>query len=394
MRVTVTRPHAPRLTATLREKESVTPLELFFDLVFVLALTQCTALMAKEPTWEGLAKAMLILAVLWWSWGGYAWLTSLVDPEEGIVRIAMFGAMAAFLVAALCVPQAFDETALLFAIAYAGVRAAHIVLFAIGSRGDANLRASVISLAVSTAIGVGLLVGASFADGLTQGAIWAVAILLDYGGPAFFGVEGWRMVPSHFAERFGLIVIIALGESIVAIGVGSDSEVNAGIVAGAVLGVVVCGALWWLYFDVVALVAERRLSKAAPGRERNAIGRDSYGYLHLPMVAGIVLLALGFKKTLGHVGEALEIVPATAMLGGTALYLLAHVAFRLRNVHRFSLQRLLCAIALVALIPAALELPALATLGILAALLVVLIVYESVRFAELRDRMRHQVAEG
>ena len=114
------------------------------------------------------------------------------------------------------------------------------------------------------------------------------------------------MVPSHFAERFGLIVIIALGESIVAIGVGSDSEVDAGIVAGAVLGVVVCGALWWLYFDVVALVAERRLSKAAPGRERNAIGRDSYGYLHLPMVAGIVLLALGFKKTLGHVGEALE----------------------------------------------------------------------------------------
>jgi low temperature requirement protein LtrA len=390
---TVARPHAPRLTATLRERESVTPLELFFDLVFVLALTQCTALMAKEPTWEGLAKAMLILAVLWWSWGGYAWLTSLVDPEEGIVRIAMFGAMAAFLVAALCVPKAFDDDALLFALAYAGVRAAHIVLFAIGSRGDANLRASVTSLAVSTAVGVGLLVAASFADGLAQGAIWGVAILLDYGGPYFFGVEGWRMVPSHFAERFGLIVIIALGESIVAIGVGAESEVDAGVVVGAVLGVVVCGALWWLYFDVVALVAERRLSKAAPGRERNSIGRDSYGYLHLPMVAGIVLLALGFKKTLGHVGDALEIVPATALLGGTALYLVAHVAFRLRNVHRFSLQRLLCAIALVALIPAALELPALATLGILAALLVALIAYESVRFAELRDRMRHQVAE-
>ena len=391
MRVTVTRPRAPRLTATLREKESVTPLELFFDLVFVLALTQCTALMAKEPTWEGLAKAMLILAVLWWSWGGYAWLTSLVDPEEGIVRIAMFGAMAAFLVAALCVPEAFDETALLFAVAYAGVRAAHIVLFAIGSRGDANLRASVTSLAVSTAIGVGLLVGASFADGLTQGAIWAVAILLDYGGPAFFGVEGWKMVPSHFAERFGLIVIIALGESIVAIGVGSDSEVNAGIVAGAVLGVVVCGALWWLYFDVVALVAERRLSKAAPGRERNSIGRDSYGYLHLPMVAGIVLLALGFKKTLGHVGEALELVPATAMLGGIAMYLIAHVAFRLRNVHTLSVQRLVCAAALLVLIPAAIELPAVATLATVDALLAGLIVYETRHFAELRDRLRRQL---
>jgi low temperature requirement protein LtrA len=394
VRVTATRPHAPRLTATLREKESVTPLELFFDLVFVLALTQCTALMAKEPTWQGLAKAMLVLAVLWWSWGGYAWLTSLVDPEEGIVRIAMFGAMAAFLVAALCVPEAFDDSALLFALAYAGVRAAHIVLFAIGSRDDANLRASVTALAVSTAVGVGLLVAASFADGLLQGAIWGAAILLDYGGPYFFGVEGWRMMPSHFAERFGLIVIIALGESIVAIGVGSDSKVDAGVVVGAVLGTVVCGALWWLYFDVVALVAERRLSNAAPGRERNSIGRDSYGYLHLPMVAGIVLLALGFKKTLGHVGEALELVPATALLGGAALYLVAHVAFRLRNVHRFSLQRLLCAVVLVALIPAALELPALATLGILAAVLVALIAYESVRFAELRDRLRHQVAES
>ena len=151
--------------------------------------------------------------------------------------------------------------------------------------------------------------------------LWGVAILLDYGGPYFFGVEGWRMVPSHFAERFGLIVIIALGESIVAIGVGVESEVDAGIVVAAVLGVIVAGALWWLYFDVVALVAERRLSQAAPGRERNAIGRDSYGYLHFPMVAGIVLLALGLKKTLGHVEDPLKLVPAVALLGGTAMYL-------------------------------------------------------------------------
>ena len=378
----------------MREKESVTPLELFFDLVFVLALTQCTALMAEEPTWEGLAKGLLILAVLWWSWSGYAWLTSLVDPEEGVVRIAMFGAMAAFLVCALCVPDAFDDSALIFAVAYAGVRGAHLVLYTIASRDDPNLRASVIALAISSAVGVGLLVGASFADGALQGAIWGVAILLDYGGPYFFGVDGWRMMPKHFAERFGLIVIIALGESIVAIGVGVDTaEVDAGIVTAAVLGTVVAAALWWLYFDVVAIVAERRLSQAAPGRERNSIGRDSYGYLHLPMVAGIVLLALGLKKTLGHVEDPLKLVPAVALLGGTAMYLLAHVAFRLRNVHRFSVQRLLCAIVLVALIPAAVELPALATLAILAALLVALIVYETVRFADLRDSLRHEVAQ-
>jgi low temperature requirement protein LtrA len=386
-----TRTRAPRLATRMRDKESVTPLELFFDLVFVLALTQCTQLMADEPTWNGLAKAMLVLAVLWWSWSGYAWLTSLVDPEEGVVRIAMFGAMAAFLIAALCVPGAFGDSALIFALAYAGVRIAHIVLFVISSRDDQNLRASVIALAISTAIGVGLLVGASFTDGALTGVLWGIAILLDYGGPFFFGVEGWRMVPSHFAERFGLIVIIALGESIVAIGVGVESEVDAGIVFAAVLGVIVSGALWWLYFDVVALVAERRLSKAAPGRERNSIGRDSYGYLHFPMVAGIVLLALGLKKTLGHVEEPLKLVPAVALLGGTAMYLVAHVAFRLRTVHRLSVQRLGCAVVLLALIPVATELDAVVTLAILATLLVALIVYESIRFAELRDRLRHQV---
>ena len=160
----------------------------------------------------------------------------------------------------------------------------------------------------------------------------------------------------------------------------------------AVLGVAVAGALWWLYFDVVALVAERRLSKAKEGRERNEIARDSFSYLHFPMVAGIVLVALGFKKTLVHVDDPLEVIPAVATLGGTALYLLAHVAFRWRNVHRFSTVRLACAILLLALIPAAVELPALATLGILAAMLAGLIAYEAVAFAELRERLRHQLA--
>jgi low temperature requirement protein LtrA len=214
------------------------------------------------------------------------------------------------------------------------------------------------------------------------------------GGPYLFGSEGWKLAPGHFAERHGLIIIIALGESIVAIGAGAGAEfgVDAGVVVAAVLGVAVAGALWWLYFDVVALVAERRLLNAAEGRERNEIARDSYSYLHFPMVAGIVLLALGLKKTLGQVGDPLEIVPATALLGGTALYLLAHVAFRLRNVHRLSTQRLLCAGVLVALLPVAVELPALATLAILAVALAALIADETVRFAELRERLRHQLS--
>jgi low temperature requirement protein LtrA len=383
--------HLPHLSAVLREEDRVTPLELFFDLVFVLAITQCTALMAGTPTWTGLAQGMLVLGVLWWSWVGYAWLTSLVDPEEGVVRLAMFAAMAALLVAALCVPEAFDSLSLLFACALAAVRGAHIALFMIASRDDPALRHSVVGLAVSTAIGVGLLVSASFADGALQGGLWALALLLDMGGPFLFGSEGWKLAPGHFAERHGLIVIIALGESIVAIGVGAN-HVDAGVVAAAVLGMAVTGALWWLYFDVVALVAERRLSNAQDGRERNELARDSYSYLHYPMVAGIVLLALGLKKTLGHVGDPLETVPAAALLGGTALYLLVHVAFRLRNVHRFSAQRVLCAALLVAVVPLAVELPALATLGILTAVLTALIAYEAVRFAELRERLRHGIA--
>jgi low temperature requirement protein LtrA len=163
-------------------------------------------------------------------------------------------------------------------------------------------------------------------------------------------------------------------------------------VVAAALGIAAASALWWLYFDVVALVAVRRLSKAEPGREQNDIARDSYSYLHFPMVAGIVLLALGLKKTLEHVGDPLDTVPAVAMLGGTALYLLAHVAFRWRNVQRFSHQRLLCAVLLCALIPVALEVAALITLGALVAALAAVIVYETIHFADLRDRLRHQIA--
>jgi low temperature requirement protein LtrA len=388
----VSTPSHGLLTAVRREKSTVTPLELFFDLVFVLALTQCTALMADEPTWEGLAKGLLVLGVLWWSWVGYAWLTSVIDPEEGVVRLVIFASMAALLVAALCVPEVFEDTALLFACAYAVVRIAHIALFALASRGDPDLRRSVTGLAVGTAVGTSLLVGASFADGALQGGLWALALLLDAGGPYVFGSEGWKLVPGHFAERHGLIVIIALGESIVAIGVGAEAGVDAAVVVSAVLGVAIAAALWWLYFDIVALVAERRLSNATPGREQNEVARDSFSYLHFPMVAGIVLVALGLKKTLEHPEDALKLVPAVALLGGTALYLLAHVAFRWRNVHRFNWYRLACAAVLAALIPLGTELPALATVAIVASLLAAVIVIETLRFAELRERLRHQVA--
>jgi low temperature requirement protein LtrA len=387
--------HASRVRAVLRQGERVTPLELFFDLVFVLALTQCTALIAGRPTWVSVGRGVLVLAVLWWSWVGYAWLTSVVDPEEGAVRLVIFAAMAALLLAALCVPGAFGAEALLFACAYGVVRAAHILLFRLASREDPHLRHSVTALALSTALGVGLLLAAALADGFTRYALWVAAVALDMAGPYFFGSEGWRLAPGHFAERHGAIVIIALGESIVALGVGAHPTLSAGVVVAAVLGVVVAAALWWLYFDVVAIAAERRLSRAPAGRERNELARDSYSYLHFPMVAGIALLAVGLKLTLAGVGRPLAEVPAVALLGGAALYLLAHVAFRLRNMRTLSRRRLVCAGLLLALLPAVLALrpPSLATLALLAALLTALIAYEALRYADARDRVRHHPAE-
>jgi len=387
---TETATHRPRLSAVMREGEQVTPLELFFDLVFVLALTQCTQLMSADPTWGGLAQGLLALGVLWWAWVGYAWLTSVVDPEDDAVRGVIFLAMAAFLVVALCVPQSFGDLGLTFALAYGVVRVAHIGLFLLASRDDPDLRKSVVGLAWSTAIGSGVLVGASFVDGFAQGALWGLAIALDMGGPYFFGAEGWKLVPAHFAERHGLIIIIALGESIVAIGLGVGGDLTFGQGAAAVVGMGLAAAMWWLYFDVVALVAARRLVRATVGRDQNEMARDSYSYLHFPMVAGIVLVALGMKKTLGDVDDPLALVPAFALLGGLAMYLLAHVAFRYRHIHTVNIQRTLLAGILLALLPVATEIPALATMAVVTVLAWILIAYETRSYGEHRARVRHE----
>ena len=358
--------------------------------MFVLAITQCTALMAHEPTWEGLAKGLLVLAVLWWAWVGYSWLTSVVDPEEGTVRFAVFAAMAGLLVAALCVPEAFEGQGLLFAGAYGVVRIGHLVLFGVASRDLPTLRRSVwTGLVPSTIVGVSLIAGASQLDGTAQGIVWLLAISLDMAGPLVFGSEGWRLVPHHFAERHGLIFIIALGESIVAIGVGAEHGVDAGVVAAAVLGMAVAAAMWWAYFDVVALVAERRLSAATPGREQNELARDAYSFLHLPMVAGVVLIALGMKKTLEHVDEPLHAETAAALVGGLALYLLSHVAVRLRATRTLNKDRLLSAVVLLALVPVATEVDALVTLAAVAVVVWAMIAYETTRFGEARQAVRH-----
>jgi low temperature requirement protein LtrA len=366
----------------------VTPLELFFDLVFVLAITECTTLMSHHPSWTGLAQGLLVLGVLWWAWASYAWLTSVIDPEAGAVRLVFFAAMASMLIAAICVPEAFANLALAFALSIGFFRVAHIALFMIAGSDEPGIRRSTQALAVSTAIAVGLLAAASAFDGLPQAALWVVALALDFGGPYVFGIEGWQLVPGHFAERHGLIIIIALGESIVEIGAGAAGSLDLGIGVAAVLGVGVAAAMWWVYFDVVALISARRLAEAEAGRTQNALARDSYSYLHLFLVAGIVLTAFGLKTVIQGTGEDLAWVPSFALSGGIALYLLGLVAFRYRQRHTWNRYKPVAAAGLLVLIPVGTAIPALATLAIATALLAVLVVAEHAGYDERRDELR------
>ena len=375
------------MEASQRE-ERVTPIELFFDLVFVFAITQVTSMLSSDPTWGGAGRALLVLTALWWSWTGYAWLTNAVNPDEGGVRLALLGAMGAMFIAALAVPTAFGADGVLFGVAYLAVRTLHIVLFVLAARGDRDMLGSVFRLAIGTAIGSGLIVVAGFTDGDLQAALWTIALTLDFLGGAFSS-GGWRVSPRHFAERHGLIIIIALGESIVAIGVGARGlPLDTGEVAAALLGISVVTALWWTYFDVVALVAERKLSELS-GVAQASLARDTYSYLHLPMVAGIVLFALALKQSLGHLGDELDTVPAVALCGGPAMYLLAHDAMRFRTSRTYNSRRLLTVAALVALIPAALSSPALVALAAVTTVCWALVAWEALRYPDTRHRIRH-----
>jgi low temperature requirement protein LtrA len=261
-------------------------------------------------------------------------------------------------------------------------------LFVLASRDDPGLRHSVSGLAASTALGVGVLIVGALLEGSARTAVWAVALVFDMGGPLVIDPSGWRLVPGHFAERHGLIIIVALGESIVAIGVGAAAGVDGGVIAAAVLGMAVACALWWAYFDVSALAAGQRLSREESVPVRNRLARDGFSYLHLPMVAAIVLIALGMKTTLAHVGDPLGWETATALVGGTAMYLLAHVGFKLRTLGTLSVHRLVAAVALVAFVPLAHELEPLITVTVVASVLWLTIGLEGARYGEARREIR------
>ena len=347
--------------------------------------------MSADPTWPGLGRALLVLAALWWAWAGYAWLTNTLEPEEIGVRVAMFASMAAMLVVALAVPGVFGDDGVLFGVAYFVVRALHLVLYKIAGRGDADMLGAVLRFGAPATVASSLLIVAGFMEGESRVALWIVALTIDYAGALRGGGRGWRVSPAHFTERHGLIVIIALGESIVAIGLGAAGlEIGLKEITAAVLAIVVVATLWWSYFDITVLYTQRKLEELH-GVDRVQMARDLFTYLHLPLIAGIVLFALGLKKALEHVGEPLATVPAVALSGGLALYFLAHVAARLRillSLRSFGRGRPVAGLLLLAVTPAVPRIPALAALALVAAIGVGLIVYDVVHYRDERHEAR------
>jgi low temperature requirement protein LtrA len=399
------------------EGSRVTALELFFDLVFVFALTQVTALMADDLTGRGMLRGLLVLALLWWCWCCYAWLGNTVRADEGVTRLALFAVMATMFVVALTIPEAFDDLRgglsgpAVFASCYLVVRVLHLVVYWHAAREHPGVRRQLLRAAVPMLGGALLLFSAAFLPqelftdraevDFARTALWALALGVDYGGIMAIGAEGWQIFSAaHWAERHGLIILVALGESIVSIGVGvTHLPISWPVIVASVLGMAVSAALWWAYFDVVAIAAERVLHRAT-GAARAALGRDSYTYLHLPMVAGILLLALGLKKVLNYVGDAdqhrltdpLHGIGLYALYGGVILYLLGHFGFRLRNMGTVNRPRAVVLGLLVVLLPVANLVPALAALGMLAAVCVGLIAVEVVLFADARHALRESTS--
>ena len=374
----------------VEREQRVTPFELFFDLVFVFGFTQVTTVLAHSPTGSGLGHALLLLTALWWAWSAYAWLTNTVDPEVGLVWGPIVIAMAAMFVAALAVPEAFGRHGVVFGVAFLIVAAMQPLLFALTTRSDRDLVRAILRTAPAALSGAALILAAGFVHGWLKPTLWVVALAVGLFAPLFIEVTGWRVHAAHFVERHGLIVIIAIGESLVAIGLGArESGLGAGVIVAAVLGLLVAASFWLAYFDFFTIRARQLLSDRR-GASQIALARDAFTYLHLPMVAGIVLFAFAMKTTLAHVGSELHAVPALALAGGPALYLLAYVALRVRVSRTFGGGRLVAGVASAALFPVALVVPALVALSLVAAVWIGLHAYELIWWRSARAETRAQ----
>jgi low temperature requirement protein LtrA len=383
----------------VEREQRVTPLELFFDLVVVFAITQVTVLMSRDLTWRGIGHGLLVLAAIWWLWTGYAWLTNSLEPEQGIVRAGMFVAMAAMFLAALAVPSAFRAEGALFAVAYFVVRLINIGLYAISGSRDRHRSRRLMRFATREMLAPVLVLAAAFLEPPWRETLWVIGFVAVYSDVVFGRGRDANISAAHFAERYGLIVIIALGESVISLGVGAaHGSLTLGVASASILGILVIGTLWWAYFDVMAILAERQLSQTS-GATQAQLARDHYRFLHFPMIAGIVLFALGLHGTILGVDEPLGAVEAVALCGGLSLYYLTQVVQRFRLVYfiRHTTDdrpayvgpgRLAAAITTLALIPAAVTLPALASLALAAAVCCGLIAWDLIRYREDRVEVR------
>ncbi len=374
----------------VEREHRVSPIELFFDLVFVFAFTQVTTLWLEQSSWAGLGRGLLVLAVLWWVWAGYAWLTNAADANAGIVTWALLFASGTTFIAALAVPDAFGTHRLLFGVALFVVAATFVGLYALVSKHEPELLAAVLGLSRAVLLASALILAAAFVPAGIRPVLWALAVVIAYLGPQLEGLEGWRVEPAHFAERHGLIVIIAIGESLSAIGFGArGTHLGTAVIAAVVLGLVVASSFWLAYFDFASTGVQRLLANRR-GTERTALARDAYTYAHLPMVVGIILFAFAMRAALRDVHAELSSVQAVALCCGSALYVLAFVALRWRVARQLGRGRPIAGLAFVLLTPAAAALPALAALALVAAVWLGLHAYELIRWREERARRRSE----
>ena len=307
------------------EEQRVSTLELFFDLVFVFTLTQLTALLTADLTGEGLARVVLIFAVLWWMYGAYAWLTNQVPPDRANRQVTLIVGMAAFLVCALSIPRTFDGGGVAFGLGYLGVVAVHGALYAQAL--PIRTLAALVPFNIVSAL---LVTSAGLADpNAVKYALWVAAILVQFATPYLFRpAEQINVHTAHFVERHGLLLIVAFGESIVAIGIGTNTlPFDASFFGAALLGLALVAMLWWAYFGADAAGAERTLA-AVPWAQRGRLAIRAYYQAFAPMLVGVIVLAAGVKKALGHIHEDLDTAASLALGGGVALYLVGDVVFR------------------------------------------------------------------
>ncbi|OBI16845.1 low temperature requirement protein A [Mycobacterium sp. E2327] len=350
-------------------------LELFFDLVFTFAMSQVTQLVLHDLSPRGIGRAALALLAVWWAWVGYTWLINTFDTANVWHEAVVMAAMAAMLVAAAALPTAFASGALVFAIGLLVVRLIHVVKFvALSSHEDAALRRGTRRIAPAFVAAPACIVAAAFVDSPGRELLWVAAAVIDYGAPAVLGLGGFRVSPSYFVSRHGSIIIIALGEVVVELGGAARDLGRSEVIAALVLGVAIMATFWWTYFGLTS-GARQRLEQAT-GTERAHLARDAYSYLHLPLVAGIMLFAVGAHAAIEHATVSLPLLSAIALAGGMALFYFADVAYRWRDHRQAPADRAVTGAAAAAALPALLHMPALAALGLLAGIGVCRLVWE------------------